>query len=102
MSTLSAVTPLPGVRDERRSIPDLIGNTPRLRLSRIAPSVRGTEVFAKAEWFNPGGSVKKGQDGENDEVHQRASQEIAGGQVGKAVQSSTDINEKFRGRGGCR
>jgi len=42
------------------TIVDRIGNTPLLRLKRVLP--RGTpasvEVYAKAEWFNPGGSVK--------------------------------------------
>lgn len=39
---------------------DRIGNTPLLRLERIAPELqgRGVELYAKAEWFNPGGSVK--------------------------------------------
>jgi cysteine synthase A len=33
-----------------------IGNTPLVELSRFAPG--GARVFAKLEWFNPGGSVK--------------------------------------------
>ena len=37
---------------------DCIGNTPLLRLDRIARDVPGVELLAKAEWFNPGGSVK--------------------------------------------
>lgn len=37
---------------------ELVGNTPLLRLERIARDVWPVEVFAKAEWFNPGGSVK--------------------------------------------
>ena len=37
----------------------LIGNTPLLRLERIAPDLPpGVELLAKAEWYNPGGSVK--------------------------------------------
>ncbi len=41
------------------SIEALIGNTPLVRLSRIASHLsEGVEVYAKAEWFNPGGSVK--------------------------------------------
>jgi len=36
----------------------LIGNTPLLPLRRIARHVPGVEIYAKAEWFNPGGSVK--------------------------------------------
>jgi S-sulfo-L-cysteine synthase (O-acetyl-L-serine-dependent) len=35
-----------------------IGNTPLLRLARIAPEFPNMEFCAKAEWFNPGGSVK--------------------------------------------
>ncbi len=38
---------------------DLIGHTPLLPLDRIAAHVApGVRLFAKAEWFNPGGSVK--------------------------------------------
>ena len=36
----------------------LIGNTPLLRLSRIGAEFPNAELHAKAEWFNPGGSVK--------------------------------------------
>jgi cysteine synthase B len=35
-----------------------IGNTPLLRLERIAAPYPGVEICAKAEYFNPGGSVK--------------------------------------------
>jgi cysteine synthase B len=35
-----------------------IGNTPLLRLEKIAGEFPGIEIFAKAEYFNPGGSVK--------------------------------------------
>jgi len=35
-----------------------IGNTPLIRLERIAEGLPGIEILAKAEWFNPGGSVK--------------------------------------------
>jgi cysteine synthase B len=40
-----------------RSVLELIGNTPLLSFRRIVPA-NGVEVYAKAEWFNPGGSVK--------------------------------------------
>ena len=39
-----------------QSILDTIGNTPVIRLNRIAP--KHVEVFVKVEAFNPGGSVK--------------------------------------------
>ncbi len=38
---------------------DLIGRTPLLRLRRFEQEVpSGIELYAKAEWQNPGGSVK--------------------------------------------
>src|SRR5574342_437010 len=37
---------------------ELIGETPLLRLARIARDVPGLTLLAKAEWLNPGGSVK--------------------------------------------
>jgi cysteine synthase B len=40
------------------SILDLIGNTPLLSFKRITKSLAPVEVYAKAEWHNPGGSVK--------------------------------------------
>jgi S-sulfo-L-cysteine synthase (O-acetyl-L-serine-dependent) len=41
------------------SLLDQIGRTPLLRLLRIARNLPQTvEVYVKAEWFNPGGSVK--------------------------------------------
>jgi S-sulfo-L-cysteine synthase (O-acetyl-L-serine-dependent) len=36
----------------------LVGNTPLLRLPRIGAEASGVEIYAKAEWMNPGGSVK--------------------------------------------
>lgn len=35
-----------------------IGNTPLLRLNRIGKEFSGVQICVKAEWFNPGGSVK--------------------------------------------
>jgi len=35
-----------------------VGNTPLLRLDRIVSDFHGVALLAKAEWFNPGGSVK--------------------------------------------
>jgi cysteine synthase B len=39
------------------SLLDLIGNTPLLKLNNLTASSR-VEIYAKAEWANPGGSVK--------------------------------------------
>ena len=35
-----------------------IGNTPLLRMERVTSAYPNVEIYAKAEWFNPGGSVK--------------------------------------------
>lgn len=40
------------------SVLDLIGRTPLVRLSRFERETPGVEIWAKAEWQNPGGSVK--------------------------------------------
>ena len=37
---------------------DRIGDTPLLHLERIVTGFPNVEFYAKAEWFNPGGSVK--------------------------------------------
>jgi cysteine synthase B len=36
----------------------LVGNTPLLKLRNIRPASSRVQIYAKAEWFNPGGSVK--------------------------------------------
>jgi S-sulfo-L-cysteine synthase (O-acetyl-L-serine-dependent) len=41
-----------------KSILECIGNTPLLRLERIGSEFPNVDFCAKAEWFNPGGSVK--------------------------------------------
>jgi S-sulfo-L-cysteine synthase (O-acetyl-L-serine-dependent) len=40
------------------SIVELVGNTPLIRLRKIERDLNGVELYAKAEWKNPGGSVK--------------------------------------------
>ena len=47
------LTPAIGV-----SILDLVGRTPLIRLRQIERECPGVEIYAKAEWQNPGGSVK--------------------------------------------
>jgi cysteine synthase B len=42
----------------KASILNQIGNTPLIRLARLDAEFPGIEVYAKAEFFNPGGSVK--------------------------------------------
>ena len=47
-------------RDPRAvdSILGQVGHTPLLSFSRIVKDLDHVEIYAKAEWFNPGGSVK--------------------------------------------
>jgi S-sulfo-L-cysteine synthase (O-acetyl-L-serine-dependent) len=54
----SAVT-IPRISaDPATSLLAQIGNTPLLHLPRISADFPGVEIYAKAEYFNPGGSVK--------------------------------------------
>ncbi|MCO6451988.1 MAG: cysteine synthase family protein [Caldilineales bacterium] len=60
-TTARIVTPDPLLwhKPQRPPILQQIGNTPLLKLERVSAGLRpGVEVYAKAEWFNPGGSVK--------------------------------------------
>ena len=70
------------------SIVDLVGDTPLIRLRSIERDLPGVELYAKAEWKNPGGSVK-------DRPALRMIQEgIASGQLvkGKLILDATSGN----------
>ncbi len=41
-----------------KNVTDLVGNTPLLELPAIAAETPGVRILGKAEWHNPGGSVK--------------------------------------------
>src|ERR1700720_1824370 len=45
-------------RTEAEPLLATIGNTPLLRLEKIQSEFPGIEIYGKAEFFNPGGSVK--------------------------------------------
>src|SRR5436853_1709565 len=45
-------------RAEARRLLELVGNTPLLKIRLFERDFPQLEVYAKAEWFNPGGSVK--------------------------------------------
>ena len=42
----------------RHNILEAVGHTPLFRLAKLERDFSGVELYAKAEWFNPGGSVK--------------------------------------------
>jgi cysteine synthase B len=70
------------------SIVDLVGDTPLIRLRKIERDIPGVELYAKAEWKNPGGSVK-------DRPALRMIQEgVASGQLtpGKIILDATSGN----------
>src|SRR5215469_7443589 len=48
----------PSVLEQSGSILSQIGGTPLVRLVRIAKDLPGIDIYCKAEYFNPGGSVK--------------------------------------------
>lgn len=52
---MSIATPKAGALS---SLLDLIGNTPLIRLRSFETGLNNVELYAKAEWRNPGGSVK--------------------------------------------
>src|SRR4030067_641208 len=48
-----------GVKRERvSSLLNFIGNTPLIQIQKTARHLKRVQIFAKAEWLNPGGSVK--------------------------------------------
>jgi len=47
-----------GVSHLGQSLINRIGNTPLLRLDRVTAHLPDVELLGKAEWYNPGGSVK--------------------------------------------
>src|SRR5438128_1632229 len=55
---MSSISPLTSADRVGTSVLDLIGRTPLVRLHRIGVETPGVEIWAKAEWQNPGGSVK--------------------------------------------
>jgi cysteine synthase B len=50
--------PKPALRFHATTVLEQIGNTPLLRLSKLDAGLPGVEIYGKAEYFNPGGSVK--------------------------------------------
>jgi len=56
---MAQVLPIPNlVRTGAEPLLATIGNTPLLRLEKVPREFPGIEIYAKAEYFNPGGSVK--------------------------------------------
>src|SRR5512139_3840612 len=45
-------------RSPKNSLLNSIGNTPLIQIRRLTGHLHGVRIFTKAEWLNPGGSVK--------------------------------------------
>jgi cysteine synthase B len=69
---------------------DLIGRTPLVRLRRFEREVPGVELYGKAEWQNPGGSVKD----------RAAARMIADGEASGALQPGQTIVDATSGNTG--
>src|SRR5436190_14776700 len=56
---MANVLPIPHpARAQSETLLDTIGNTPLIRLEKVPLEFPGVEIYGKAEYFNPGGSVK--------------------------------------------
>jgi S-sulfo-L-cysteine synthase (O-acetyl-L-serine-dependent) len=58
MSVAASPIAPPSARHGATNLLQLIGNTPLIRMERIARDLPGIEIYGKAEYCNPGGSVK--------------------------------------------
>jgi cysteine synthase B len=58
MSISLPSSPESAIERPQSGVFDLIGRTPLVRLHRFERETPGVELYAKAEWQNPGGSVK--------------------------------------------
>src|SRR5215472_5464438 len=55
---MALAVPRPNRAPLTTSLLDQFGNTPLLRLAKLDAELSGVEIYAKAEFLNPGGSVK--------------------------------------------
>ncbi|MBP6772982.1 MAG: pyridoxal-phosphate dependent enzyme [Gemmatimonadaceae bacterium] len=72
------------------SVLETIGWTPMIRLSRVAKGIR-TPLYGKADFFNPGGSVKDRIGMPMIEAHERAGTLKAGGVIVEATSGNTGV-----------
>src|ERR1051326_7072085 len=72
------------------SVFDMIGRTPMVRLLKFERETPGVELYAKAEWQNPGGSVKD----------RAAARMIADGELTGALRPGLTITDATSGNTG--
>ncbi len=89
---LSAAVPEQHIRHRRPygSVLETIGWTPMIRLARVARGIR-TPLYGKADFFNPGGSVKDRVGMPMIESHERAGTLKPGGTIVEATSGNTGV-----------
>jgi len=89
---LSAAVPEEHIRHRRPygSVLETIGWTPMIRLARVARGIR-TPLYGKADFFNPGGSVKDRVGMPMIESHERAGTLKPGGTIVEATSGNTGV-----------
>ena len=91
---ISAATSVPDEHLRHRrpydSVLDTIGWTPLIRLSRLAKGIR-TPLYGKADFFNPGGSVKDRIGLPMIEAHEQAGTLKPGGVIVEATSGNTGV-----------
>jgi cysteine synthase B len=55
---MTSAPPAPATKIFGTSLLDRIGHTPLVRLEKLTRHLPGVNIYGKAEWMNPGGSVK--------------------------------------------
>lgn len=80
----------PNATEIRRGFVDAIGNTPLIRLNRCSEAT-GCEIFGKAEFMNPGGSVKDRAARAIVEAAERSGRLKPGGTVVEGTAGNTGI-----------
>jgi len=88
----NAVVPEEHIRHRRPygSVLETIGWTPMIRLARVARGIR-TPLYGKADFFNPGGSVKDRVGMPMIESHERAGTLKPGGTIVEATSGNTGV-----------
>jgi cystathionine beta-synthase len=97
-TTLPTETATPSAQQEEHvrhrrpyeSVLETIGWTPLIRLSRVAKGIR-TPIYGKADFFNPGGSVKDRIGMPMIEAHEAAGTLKPGGTIVEATSGNTGV-----------
>ncbi len=95
-ATVTSTEPIARNRRPYDSVLDTIGWTPLIRLNRVARGIR-TPVYGKAEFFNPGGSVKDRIGMPIIEAAERSGALKPGGTIVEGTSGNTGVGARDRG-----